>query len=364
MLKNFSIEAPLCESSIGQMAMGCLFEMFQRGLNPCIFPIGPISLSYFHTTPEFNAWLENNIRRANREFSKKDPSITIFHISNSARRLGEKSRIWTPHEASMATETELNILSQFDDVAFTSDYSRDIFNEAGLKSRTIPNYFDSRHIFPTPVFNYRQEVTRWNITGKYERRKLITPTVAAWIKKFGGNSAHRLTLQIDNPFIFQNVESKNRVEAHKQLLESHLGQKLPFNIFLLPALGPMEFNQSQNAVDIFIGTGGAEGWGLPLFQSLCLGKKAIALNEHGHKMFCNEENSVLLKSNGRASLIDNHFFVQGDFNQGELFTFDPQELDKAFDEVLARPAPDPQIAKALREKFSVRNTVNLLLEDF
>ena len=45
------------------------------------------------------------------------------------------------------------------------------------------------------------------------------------------------------------------------------------------------YNDYLNSGDIIIGMSGGEGWGLPEFHSVALGKYGIILNAHAYKEF-------------------------------------------------------------------------------
>ena len=56
---------------------------------------------------------------------------------------------------------------------------------------------------------------------------------------------------------------------------------------------------------------GAEGWGLPEFQSTAIGKHSVILNATGYKQWANEENSTLVEPSGKQPIYDNTFFKEG-----------------------------------------------------
>jgi hypothetical protein len=57
------------------------------------------------------------------------------------------------------------------------------------------------------------------------------------------------------------------------------------------------YNDYLNSGDIIIAMSGGEGWGLPEFHSLALGKHGVILNAHVYKDWANEENSCLVRKN-------------------------------------------------------------------
>ena len=110
---------------------------------------------------------------------------------------------------------------------------------------------------------------------------------------------------------------------------------------------------------------GGEGWGLPEFQSLCLGKHAVMLDCSSHKDWANKENSVMIKPSGKTDVYDNIFFKKGaDFNQGSIFTFNEDEFIAGCEEAIKRVEKDKLNKEGvkLKEKFTYENTANKILE--
>jgi hypothetical protein len=72
---------------------------------------------------------------------------------------------------------------------------------------------------------------------------------------------------------------------------------------------------------------GGEGWGLPEFQSVAIGKHSVILNAHAYKEWANDKNSTLVEPSGKIEAYDNMFFNKGQpFNQGNLFDFNPDNF--------------------------------------
>ena len=117
-----------------------------------------------------------------------------------------------------------------------------------------------------------------------------------------------------------------------------------------------------NVIDIDLGLSCGEGFGLPLLQTRCLGKKAVTLRAHAHTDYCSEEDSVFIEPSGKEDCYDGVFFQEGSpFNQGKIFTWDEDEAIAAMEKAIQKEKPSDKLSENLKNKFSVKNTVDILL---
>lgn len=359
----FSLELPICPTSLGNVSVGILLELFRRGLTPNIFPIGPSDLSKFAAFPAgFQEWLNHCLQKSLRHFKRDEPEIKIFQIQGAAHRVSNKARLYCPHETTTLTETEINVLQQYDSVFVPSNFNREVFARHGIAAEVCPNFHEKDFIFPIKVHK-DENVTYWSLIGKMEKRKNTLQIIRAWCRRFGGDRRHRLNLSVFNMFIFQGHPPEQHLALHKQFIQQNIGFALPWNVEIYGHMSYPDFNQMMNVADIDLsGLSGSEGMNLPFLNSRCLGKRGVALNAHAHLDYATNKNSVLVEPNGVEDIQDGIFFVGGDFNVGTKYTFDDEVAIAAMEEAFARPEPDSKLAEELKEKFSVENTVNKLLK--
>ena len=125
------------------------------------------------------------------------------------------------------------------------------------------------------------------------------------------------------------------------------------------------YNDLLNNTDIVLAMSGGEGWGLPEFQAVALGKHCIGLNAHAYKDWMDENNSVLIQPNGKIPCYDNIFFKQGlEFNQGNIFDWDDKEFLDGLDKVEQRFKNNPinEEGLKLQDKFTYSKMVDSILE--
>ena len=362
---SFSLEVPLNQSGLVNVGLGLVYELFERGEYPNIFPIGQVDLSSIPVTQEFVQWLQECCQKALGDFKKDELSIRLWHINGSQSKLSDNSSFWTVHETSEITDVEANILKQFSRVYVPSKYSQKVFDSKGVNSGLIHNFFDTRVFSKVEVKKVGlEDVTQFTLLGKLEKRKATIESIRAWSRRFGRNKKFRLNCLIHNPFLMNNVDPRNAVQHHKQIIENALQQQLDWNITIYPFVSREEYNLHLNNSDIDMGLSFAEGFGLPLLQTRCLGKRGLVLNAHGHLEFADSNNSTLIEPSGMQPAADGIFFLnEGPFNRGNIFNWKESDVMDGFDRVLAAKPADEDQVKSLIEKFSVKTTVDKLLAD-
>ncbi len=363
---DITLELPLNQTGLGNVGIGIIYEFFRRGLNPNLFLIGEPNFSYSVVPEGFPQWFEFCVNKALRSYKRDQPSIRLWHIDGSRSRISDNATLYTVHETDTLTAVERNILSQYNRVLVPSNYSKQIFDSFGINAGVCPNFFDSG-VF-SKIDNVPKQglenVTIFGIFGKMEKRKRTVETIKAWVKRFGGDGRYRLHCHVFNPFLVnhQNVPPEHWVPAHYQMLQNAVGQELPWNLTIYGFQTKEEYNLSMNAIDIDLALSGGEGFGLPAFHTRALGKRGVVLDAHAHQDYSDNENSVLLKPSGKEEAADGIFFHKGgNFNQGNIFSWNEDEAIAAMEEALKREEPNPSLGEELKKKFSVEKTVDILL---
>ncbi len=355
-MSNFNLEIPINNLSLGQVGYGVVYEIYKRGLSPNIFLIGNPDLRSFNQDVNFQYWLDGCLKKAQREFTKDQATISLWHISGSHKRITNKSILWTVHECDTLTPTEINILSKHDQVLVTSNYSKEVFNSYGIGAEVCPNYFDHLHFKPIEV--PKPDAITFGVFGKLEKRKHTRNTIVSWANQFGNKKEYRLVCCIWNAFINNDLQA--------QEINHWFGGKCPYNItFLNFQEKNEEYNKILNSIDVGIFLSGAEGFNIPALTCLALGKQCIVLNAHAHKDFATEENAILVEPSGKEDISDGIFFQKGaEFNQGEMYKFSQEDAHEAYEKAVDKIKNGCIVNEAgfrLQEDFSVKNTVDTLL---
>tara|TARA_R110000796_G_scaffold232637_2_gene351057 strand:- start:480 stop:1562 length:1083 start_codon:yes stop_codon:yes gene_type:complete len=321
---------PINSVSFGQLATGFLRKLYAEGATPSIFPIGNPDLSTQKGDSDFDKWLNDGIGKSQKIHSRGTPVFRLWHIAGSLESFSDEQHLFTFYELDQPTPTELNILRQQKQVFVSSEYTKEVLETFGIQNVVkIPLYFDERNFHKTEK-EYSKDRITFTIGGKFEKRKRHVKAIRAWLNKFGNNKDYVLQCAIQNPFLSEkdNTSLVNQITQGKNFFNLQFFGKMDTNVL---------YNDFLNSGDIVLGVSGAEGWGLPEFQSVGLGKHAVILNAHAYKEWANEENAVMFNPNAKIEAYDDMFFHKGKpTNQGNIFDFDGDEFISACEKAIKR----------------------------
>ena len=318
----YCFNVPINSLSFGQTSLGILNECYKRDLDVLIQPIGSsLDLSSGFNDENFKNWLLKNSNRFLKEFKRSNKIFKLWHLNGGLESFAEKQILMSFYELSSPTEEEINTVKNNFVTTFASEYFTNLFKENGCSNvEKVQLAFDKNN-FSKIDKNYSQDRIVFNLTGKLEKRKHHLKIISLWAKKYGNNPKYSLQCAIYNPFL--------KVEDQQALISSVLENKRYFNITFLNFMqSNSSYNDYLNSGNIILGLSGGEGWGLPEFHSVGIGKYGVILDAHGYKEWANEENSILVKpSKNKIEAYDDLFFKKGEkFNQGDIFDFSEEDF--------------------------------------
>lgn len=326
-------------------------------MQPCIFPIGNVDLAAQKQDADFFKWIESGVKKSISHHSRDTPTIKLWHINGSLESFSEKQLLVTFHELDSPTEYEQNIVRNNYKTLFTSDYSKNVFSKSGGNVHSINLGFDKNNFFKTQKKYFADDKIVFNLVGKFEKRKHHEKVIGAWVKKYGNNKKYYLNCAVFNTFL----DPKQNTE----LIKRCLGDKEYFNVNFLGYMPQNNlYNDYLNCGNIVIAMSGGEGWGLPEFQSLCLGKHAVVMNAHAYKMWANNENSTMINPIGKISAVDGMFFKDNaPFNQGNIFDFDSDEFISGCEEAVKKYESEQEnkAGVKLKDEFTYSKTLDQIL---
>ena len=348
--------APINSLSFGNVSYNFLKEIKKQNIHVHFFPIGKdLDFSAFDKVDEdFKSWIHDSYNNRYLNLSRDTPHLKMWHINGSETSVTNKRFLYTFHETSDPTETEINICNLQTKVFFSSSYSRDIFKNECDNADFIPIGFDDD--FHKTEKKYLVNKTHFGLMGKFENRKHTKNIISYWVKRFGNNTDYQLTCCVNNPFMKDE-------DNHRLVLDAMGGEKFN-NVNVLPRLKTnSEVNDFLNSIDVDLtGLSGAEGWNLPAFNATCLGKWSIVLNATAHKDWANSDNCILVEPSSEEDCYDEIFFKKGQpFNQGSIYNFTEEDFNTAIDKSLDKISTPNTNGEELISKFNYKNTVNQIL---
>lgn len=357
-MSKLAFNLPLNSTSLGQVSFSILRELFQRKVEIDLFPIGPLDISTQKQDQDFISWIQKSLTSSLTSHSKKNPIFKLWHLNGSLESFSNKQVLLSFYEVDSPTAVEINIVKNNEKLLLSSHYAVEIFKSIGLTNvEFLPLAFDESHFKQIP--RRKVEGIQFGLFGKLEpQRKRHLKTLALWAKKYGNNPNYKLNCAIFNHFIDPNVQS--------QILNQALNGQKYSNINFLNYMPSNEmYNDLLNNTDIVLAMSGGEGWGLPEFQSVALGKHCVGLNAHAYKEWMTPENSILIQPNSKIPCYDNIFFRQGDnYNQGNIFDWAEQDFLEALDKVEARYRMNPINTEGLKlqKQFTYSKMVDSILD--
>jgi hypothetical protein len=359
-MQKINLEVPVNNLSFGNCSVNILKELFKKGINPTIFLIGEkADLSSFEgsVSPEFLDWFKLNISNPQKRHNRDTPTLKLWHINGSLNSLSRDQFLFTFYELDSPTQTEINIINNQKKTIVSSMYAKNTFELFGCSNiEHCPLGFDSSSFFKKETKNKDDKII-FGLAGKLEKRKQHHKILTSWVKKYGNNPRYMLNCAIRNPFL--------TIEQESSAINNLLGGKKYFNLNFLEFMAlNSTYNDYLNSNDIMIGMSAGEGWGLPEFQSLCLGKHAIILNAHSYKDWANSENAVLVNPTAKIPCYDGAFFNEGsEFNQGSYFDWNEDEFIFACEEAEKRfeKNKNNDAGEELSKKFTWEKTTDRIL---
>lgn len=357
---KINFNAPINTVSFGNVSYNFLKCLIDKKVEMSYFPIGQVNASAFEVSEPIHNFLSSDYKNLN-SFDRNDVTLKLWHINGLLESYTNKRVAMTFHETSEVTNTEKNILNSLDATIVTSSYTKEVFDAAGVKNvNYIPLGFDGDHF--KKINTPKMDTVNFGLFGKMESRKNTLRILRNWAEVFGNKKDYRLNCAITNPFLDINTQ--------KAMIAKELNGNIPWNINFLPFQEKLtEYNLILNSIDIDLTSmSSCEGFNLPAFQAICLGKVSVMLDAHAHKDYKSDVSCVLVPSSGMRPAIDGIFFHKGaEFNQGEWFDFKDEDFKDALwksVEVLQTTEKSIFLENALKikEKFSYSASTDKILE--
>ena len=359
-MRKLNFEAPINPLSLGNVSLNFLRELYKKeGINLSLFPIGDQTdlSAYDKIDKKFKNWLASSVSERYKDFSSDDPTIKVWHINGSEKRIGSKQFLYTFYELDSPTEAEINIVKAQNHVFFSCSEAHEYFKDKGCQNTSyVPLGFDKDFGVLENVPKM-EDTIHFSLIGKFERRKNTKALIQLWLNTFGNNSKYHLSCLVHNSFF--------KEEHMKQAIDQCLMGQNWNNISFLPYLETnSEVNQLMNSIDIDLsGLSNGEGWNLPSFNTTALGKWSVVSNCTSHKDWANEKNAILVDPEGKQPCYDNAFFKEGgQFNQGSYYRLSADKILDGFNRAVDACKNVNTEGLKLQKEFTYKKTIEKILE--
>lgn len=359
---NFTLNVPINSVSFGVVSTALLRQAWRQNLIVNIFPIGgQIDLSAQKVEPEFTNWLQTNLNQTPERHSRNSVSTKLWHANGALESVCREQNLITFLETSECSKTEVNIFKNQKTVFVTSNYTKRVMEEYGLKNiKYLELGFDHDNFYKIDKKYYDDGIITHGICGKMEIcRKAHGKILRAWGKKYGNNPKFRLHAAIFNPFL--------KPEDQSAIINQELqGQKYANIIFLPYMKTNAEYCDFINSLNIVIALSRGEGRDLPVYHAVGLGKYCVGLRAHAYLDYLNDDNAILIDPTGRIEANDGIFFHgrNSQFNVGSFYEWDENNMIDALEIANKKYLDNPINTKGLElQNKTYKETLDILLKE-
>ena len=355
-----TLNLPINQVSFGQVSLGIMRELYNKSAKALWHPCyNQFDLSSEEKDEAFERWLNYCVTNFHARHSRENKCFKLWHLNGGIESISRDQVLLSFYELDEPTQAEINVVKNNHKVLFSNMEAVEIFKDRGCDNvGYIPLGFDSTNFKKTKRETEEDKVI-FSVLGKFEKRKHHEKVIKAWLKKYGDNKKYALHCAVWNPFLSQ--------EQNESVVQALLGGKRYFNVVFSGFMQTNDqYNHFLNSSDIVLGMSGGEGWGLPEFQSVCLGKHAVILNCCGYKSWANEENCVLINPKGKVEAYDGVFFHEKtEWNQGSIHDFNEDDFISGCEEAIKRVEKERENKEGLKlvEEFSYAKMVDQITKE-
>lgn len=304
---EINLVAPINLSSYGYTSLMLLQELQRAGHD--------VNLSIISQMQVENQEQQQHVMRAvqqAQQFSYDAPCVRLWHQHDMTYFMGRGPHIGFPiFELRQLTEVELYNLDYCDRLFVPSEWAKQVVEEhlPHKQVDVVPLGVDRSIFFPAPSKTEAEAANDGRFSfiniGKLEHRKGHDMLPRAFAAAFPADRDVELVLGVSNPFI-----PPERLRQYQQEAMQITGGRVRF----LPRLPTMmdvaaalrELQQQGGCCGVYPSR--AEGWNLPLLESMSMGMPVIATDYSAHTQFCTEENAHLIEINEFETAHDPPFF--------------------------------------------------------
>lgn len=367
-----NIHTPLNTLGYGIHGLNIINQLHKQGIDMSLNPIGNTQLNSYYSD------VIDNISFS--DFDDNSPSLYIFHPSHLKNIKGSKVAAFAVFETTIIPKLDkYNLINNCDYVFTTTQNHKTLLILNGIPEEKI--HVINEGIDPTlynSEFNGKYIDTgkfTYITAGKFEKRK----NTDLLIKTFIENMQYKevaLICHTFNPFLpgggsitskqFTGVDiSKygfNIVDMTQQYIKYSNSMCDIYFTYPISDQSLMKLLYHSANVGIYISR--AEGWGLPLIETMACGIRCICSNVYGHNEYiwgsCDLQDSLIIEPSGKETADDGMWFKG---NVGKWYTIDPDDLiDKLDDTYNNKFTISSELSKYYGNNFNWKKPVKKIID--
>lgn len=289
-----------CFLGYGHVGWNILYHFYLMDRNSVnFFPIGQPAITNGQAANDCISYT------INKDFNNNIPTLVVWHeFDLFTKALGKGAKFSLSFfEIDSLDKHRVKNLKSMDMNIQPSEWGKLVLKNHKIDNvTTIPCGF-SPEIFKPKKIEKKSPTYRFFNIGKMEYRKGHDIICKAFNNIFLQNDDVELHMFWDNMFLNQQ-EKDVWVSQYKN---SKLADKIFFHSYKKT---DQEFADFISSMDCGIFPTRAEGFGLPILQSIACGKPVITTNYSGQTEYCNADNSFLLNITEFEDCRDGKFFTE------------------------------------------------------
>jgi glycosyltransferase involved in cell wall biosynthesis len=302
-LQRINFSGPVNWTGYGGVGMELLRQFLKKNSESSFFPIG-------ECLPEDTIDVELcnlGISNAAAHWNCLDPSFRLWHEFDMFPRYGKVAYGMTFFEIDRLKPQAVIGLFSLEKIFVTSQWAKGVLENHGIYNGEVVKIGVSKEFYPRQRKD--QGPYKFFNIGKLEIRKGHDILCELFNSAFEPEDDVELYIKWNNPFIANSTQK----EFEKQYKSSKMGKKIHF----VKASSKKDISNLITLGNCGIFPTRAEGFGLPILETIACGRPVITTNYSAPADFCNSTNSFLVNVDKTESAFDNLWF-HGDGNWAHI----------------------------------------------
>jgi glycosyltransferase involved in cell wall biosynthesis len=307
--------------------------------------------------------------------SSENPSICIWHEHDMMRFTGSPRIGFPVFEMEKLDEKSINQLKQLDYVLVPSEWQKSVLVKYGiscLNIHVIPEGFDPEIFYPEYSKEYKLERLKEKITfitvGKYESRKsskLVLELFCQLLPYF--NKKIELIAHMFNLFYPNWIHDVEETLMKFGLKKFGSNRWVRGNLTIIVPEAPIESSEGVSVLmkkahfGIYLSK--AEGWNLPLIETLACGTPCLTTNTTGQSEYLEAYKSDIIIKSYHKEIANDGIWFKGD--RGIWRVPDEKEIVQKLMNIVKNPEKylEYDYSKYLKDNFTWKHSA-LKLKEF